>query len=290
MEQAAAFERQVNELVDRVGARWPDVEIIVSSPARHIARASTAAQVEIKLFSTVAVVGILILFVVAFRAVSPLLFTVSSIGFGCVVGIAAVAASFGQVHLIALVFGCSLIGVGVDYALHFVCMGTPQQVNRLRGASLLALASTSAAYALIVQAEIPVVAQIAVLSCAGLAGSWLFVAAAHPWWMGDATLVRGRLLQRWATGLQHLYQRSGRRRVLLLWGLIGAIACGTIVGCANFDNSVRGLYAPDAQLLEQDRRAAELLGRASATQYVLVSGESVDELLANLAGDHRRVA
>src|SRR3546814_1876597 len=64
-------------------------------------------------------VGVLLVFLVCFRSLRPLLLVFLSLGAASVVSLATVATIYGKVHLIAVVFESSLIGLAVDYSIHF---------------------------------------------------------------------------------------------------------------------------------------------------------------------------
>src|SRR3546814_3751194 len=53
------------------------------------------------------------------RSLRPLLLVFLSLGAASVVSLATVATIYGKVHLIAVVFESSLIGLAVDYSIHF---------------------------------------------------------------------------------------------------------------------------------------------------------------------------
>jgi predicted exporter len=61
----------------------------------------------------------LILIYFTFRSIKPFLFAATSIVIGFVVAFAATHAVFGEVHLLTIIFGTSLVGVSDDYSLHF---------------------------------------------------------------------------------------------------------------------------------------------------------------------------
>ena len=63
----------------------------------------------------------------------PLLFTLLTLGIATCAAIAACHFAFGKVHILTLTFGTSLIGVSVDYSLHYF-------VNRMRDGGRLAAA------------------------------------------------------------------------------------------------------------------------------------------------------
>ena len=59
-----------------------------------------------------------LLIVGVFRRLSPLLFNLLALVVGIAMAFAGTFLVFGEIHVAALLFGTSLIGVAVDYGLH----------------------------------------------------------------------------------------------------------------------------------------------------------------------------
>ena len=66
-------------------------------------------------------VAVLALVVGVFRSLRQLLLALFTIGTGVAAAAATTLAVFGEIHILTLVFGASLIGISIDYALHFLC-------------------------------------------------------------------------------------------------------------------------------------------------------------------------
>src|SRR5690606_11564072 len=167
------------------------VTLLTSGAVFHAAQASANAQREVTVISVGSTLGILLLFLVSFRRIRPLLFSFASVLYGSMVALAINHWMFGQLHLMTLVFGASLIGVAVDYALHYLCKQQhlsllPQDLQRdsvlqhLLPALTLGLLTSLLGYSCLLQAELPGLRQIAAFSLVGLAASWLFVMSVFP--------------------------------------------------------------------------------------------------------------
>ena len=269
--------RQLNSL--------PGIEALASGAVFHIAKSTHDAQREISLFSLVSVLGIVLLFTLAFRTGKALLFTAGSVAFGCFVAVGVGVLWFEQLHVIALVFGCSLIGVGVDYAFHYVCMGDPDNLKRLKSASFLALVSTSVAYFSLLQSDITVVAQVAVLSVFGLVGAWLSVVVVYPQLFTQALPIRSRSLIKSARGLNAWgFSLSHANRFYLVGVVVLSVVGGVLFlgQTLKFNDSVAGLYETDPALVQSDVRMAEVLQGFSPIRYFLVSAKSMDRVLEEM--------
>lgn len=263
----------------------PGVEALASGAVFHIAKSTQDAQREISLFSAVSVLGIVLLFALVFRTGKALFFTAGSVAFGCFVAVGIGVLWFQQLHVIALVFGCSLIGVGVDYAFHYMCLGDPGNLKRLKSASLLALVSTSVAYFSLLQSDITVVAQVAVLSVLGLVGAWLCVVALYPKLFVAALPIRSIALIKSARGLNTWGLSLSRVNKFKLAAVIVVSIVGGVLFLTQmlkFNDSVSGLYETDPQLVRSDVRLAKVLQGFSPIRYFLVSAQSLDRVLEEM--------
>ncbi|SVD57464.1 uncharacterized protein METZ01_LOCUS410318, partial [marine metagenome] len=140
LEQWHTFEA----ITESLSVQVPEVELLMAGPLVHIAAATTTAKTEISLITMISVSSIVFLFFVTFRSFVPLAFTLGSIVFGCLAAITSTWIIFGEIHIFTVVFGSSLIGVGVDYALHFLCMDINNR-SHLRWTSGIAMVTTSVA-------------------------------------------------------------------------------------------------------------------------------------------------
>ena len=102
-----------------------DASVEASGVVLHAAAAASKAQAEIATFGTIDLLAVVLLIVLVFRMLRPLLFTLVTLGIATTAAIAACQFVFGNVHILTLTFGTSLIGVSVDYSLHYF-------VNRMR--------------------------------------------------------------------------------------------------------------------------------------------------------------
>ncbi len=126
-----------------------------------------------------ATLGILLLLLLAFRRWRVLLAFVPVL-VGMLFGAVACVALFGHMHVMTLVLGSSLIGVAVDYPLHYLSKSWSLKPWRswpalrltLPGLSL-SLATSCIGYLALAWTPFPALTQIAVFSAAGLVGAYL---------------------------------------------------------------------------------------------------------------------
>jgi hypothetical protein len=83
----------------------------------------------------------------SFRSFKPIFYIASSIAVGCLGALSVSTLLFGQIHLLTLVFGASLVGIAQDYGIYFLCarlaapatLDSPRLLRQLLPALLLML-------------------------------------------------------------------------------------------------------------------------------------------------------
>ena len=95
------------------------VEIIASGAIQHASAAAERARHEVATFGTLESIAVVVLLLVVFGSMRPLLLGVLTLSFAITAAFTVVRIVFGEVHILALVFGSSLIGSVIDYSIHF---------------------------------------------------------------------------------------------------------------------------------------------------------------------------
>lgn len=237
---------------------------------------------ETSLIGIVSTIGTVIVLVAAFRALTPLLLGLLVIGVGVLTALAGSLWLFGELHVGALLFGVSLIGVAVDYCLQYcteLFTSEPSPWRRLRrvvaGISI-GTATTVIGYLTLLLAPFPGLHQLAVFSAIGLVGSWLTVVLWLPY------LDRGRPARHGQTMLAGAARFLGfwQPRAVQLVCLAMAIAAAGF-GAARFhvDDDIRRMQALSPSLLAQQARLQALIGSEGGGQFFLVTAADAEAAL-----------
>jgi predicted exporter len=265
---------------------------IVQTGVFFYARAGTEqARAEISTIGLGSLVGIIVIFLLVFRSVGLLLLAMVPTGAGVVAGLVLCQLIFGSVHVIALVFGASLIGVSIDYSLHFLCkrqaMGPGWQprvgLRRVIVGLSLGLLTTTAGYLGFAIAGFPGFKQVAVFSCAGLIMSYMVVAGFYPWILRSPgaqmppQYLRLKLTAYLAAARRYL---PWIKRPEIAAPLV-AIAIGGLWQLQMLDD-IRAMQLPNPELGAQEARFREVVGQVTAMQYLLVEGDTPEALLQKL--------
>jgi len=166
----------------RAAGAAPDAEILTAGVAPIAAVIAREARNEFAAIGLGSTIGVTLLVFLIFRRPGALLLSLLPLLIGTLCAMSATWLVFDRVHVLTLVFGASLIGVGVDYGVHFLAAGIGEQPfdpkrrrDQLNPGLWLAMVTTVLAYVALALAPFPGLRQMALFSGAGLAAAWLTV-------------------------------------------------------------------------------------------------------------------
>jgi hopanoid biosynthesis associated RND transporter like protein HpnN len=122
----------LRQVLDRVKARFPGIQAGVTGPGALEADEMSKAMADIELASLVSLVGQMLLMIFFFRSLKRTLVqgAVLIIGLCWTFGIAALAV--GHLNLLSIVFGPLLLGITVDFGIHWYARLEEEQGQQLR--------------------------------------------------------------------------------------------------------------------------------------------------------------
>ena len=265
-----------------------DVEILRTGTVFYADAARQTAERELDLIGAGSLIGMLLMLYLVFRSVRPLALGLLSVGFGIGAAVAVTIAIHGEMHLITLVFGASLIGEAIDYAIQYFAahLGAGRDwepmagLRRIAPGLILALATSLLGYGVLLLAPFPALAQIALFAFIGLSAAWLSVFLLLPALLVRpvrrdpemAVAVPQKLLHWWRTNMT-------RRHCFLLAALILAVAVPGWLRLSSNDD-VRLLVSRPAELVAQEEKIRKLTGIGNSSQFFLVEGDTPDAVLA----------
>ncbi|MBK9446122.1 MAG: MMPL family transporter [Betaproteobacteria bacterium] len=248
--------------------------------------ARTSAEHEVDLIGGGSLIGILVLMWLLFRSVRPLALSLVTVACGIVCATAAVLATHDRIHLITLVFGASLIGEAVDYAIQFFAARldagprwqADQGIARLLPGLSTALATSLIGYGALTLTPFPAISQIALFAFTGLATAWLSVILLLPLLARAPGPHEGKDLRLPQLLLRTWTERATPRGVIALVLVLLAVS---IPGWLHLttDDDVRQLVARPATLVDQEARIRLLVGATGSSRFFLIEGANDEEAL-----------
>ncbi|MFJ3446828.1 MMPL family transporter [Pseudomonas sichuanensis] len=281
---------QVAELLaaSRLDADQHGARLLAASGLLYAAAGQQQASREITWVGGGATLGILLLLLLAFRRWRVLLAFVPVL-VGMLFGAVVCVALFGQMHVMTLVLGSSLIGVAVDYPLHYLSKSWslkpwhswPALRLTLPGLSL-SLATSAIGYLALAFTPFPALTQIAAFSAAGLLGAYLSAVCLLPALLAGVELRPAQWPLRIAQTLTTLRERllakvpSGVLLILVL------LFCAAGLWRLDSRNDIRQWVGSPPQLLQEAQAVARITGYQPTSQFYLVRGNDPQQLLERL--------
>ena len=266
---------------------FPDLDVLRAGTVFYAAAARQGAEREFDLIGAGSLIGMLLLLYLVFRSLRPLALGLVSVGFGVATAATLTVAVYGQLHLITLVFGASLIGEAIDYAIQYFAahLGAGYEwepvggLRRIAPGLLMALTTSALGYAAMLLAPFPALAQIALFALAGLGAACATVFLLLPLFLRRPGRRDARSAVAWPRRFLAAWrEKVGRRACLLVAALLLAVSFpGWLRLSANDD--VRLLISRPPALLAQEERIREQTGFGNGSQFFLVEGPTVEALL-----------
>lgn len=261
------------------------VRVIAAGIPLHAEAAAARANLEMNVIGWGSLAAVLLLVWLAFRSLRPIVLVGLSLAVGTAAAISVTALVFDRVHLITLVFGASLVGVAEDFGIHYFVarqaspQASPPRVMRfLFPGMALALSTSVVAYLALGIAPFPGLRQMALFSAVGLVAAFVTVVFWFP--LLDRGTPRQTRLSQWlAASLARWPRVRADRRT---WIALLVLAAIIVPGVLRVDvvDDVRQLQSSPQALIDAQRAAGRLLGTPSPAQFVLVRGNTPDQVLA----------
>jgi predicted exporter len=270
--------QRLDRVLDSLQGAHKGLRVEKSGVPFHSYESSKNAQSEVAWISGVSVVAILLLLLWVFRSPLPIVCTLASIGVAVCAALSGTWAIFGSIHVFTFVFGTSVIGVSIDYAIHFFT----ERHNIFKGL-LLGFMTTELSYVALTFAQFPLLRQMAVFSIIGLASSFATIMLLFPNLQLPVrqdtlpTRLPGKFLAVYES-LDRIVSRRFAKVALLVVAIVALVP-----GILQLDihTDMRSLYAMSDSLKRSESLNARLNNLGVSANYLIVEGESVEELLQN---------
>jgi len=275
---------------DRQALDADGAELLVAGGPLYAAAGRAQAVAESGWIGTGATIGIVLLLLLALRRARALL-AFAPVAVGLLTGAVACVAVFGSIHLLTLVIGASLIGVAVDFPLHWLGKSYGMAdwqawpaLRRVLPGLTISLAASLVGYIALAFTPFPALTQTAVFSAAGLLGAYACTVCQLPAWMRNWRPRPWQPLLRFAQAALSARERLASRRLVLWLGAL-ALAAATVGGISRLgiQDDLRQWLSLPAPLVQQARQIGEITGFVPTSQFFLVRAPDTDELLRRQA-------
>ncbi len=307
---------EVKKLVDLQNELSKDgVKVYLTGAPVHSYFASSHSIFEINLIcilSTLFVIGLIFWY---FGSLLPLIPIAVSIGLGIYAGYCVTVLIFKDIHILTFVFSTTLIGVCVDYSLHyFVALKEGERgvdtIKDIFKSLTVSLITTVSAFLILLFADFVLLRQISVFTITGLVTVYGIVVLGYPMIKGflDAKMPRGIeaksvsvVIPGVSEGIQSINNQiklQGKRNNSTETDHASSPLCilvskysTTLLSClvtvllifglfrTHFDDNIKNMYAPPKNLLNAEKLLTEIVGTSADTSIFVVKGENLQDIL-----------
>ena len=263
--------------------------LLVAGGALFGAENKASGESESWIMSTVSLLLTAILLLLVFRSVR-IFAVIVPLTFGVVTGLVATVAVFGEIHILTLVVGSSLIGILIDFPLHWLASGVVQSPwqrwNALHIASkafLLSLMITLMGYVALLVTPLPILQQSAVFSIAALVSAFLATLLVLPFFFVTWNIKTSTTLVAVLRGLAMMVHTIKKSILSNRWYpvLIVLFIIGSFFRLSTQDDIRQWAYLSPVWL-EQAQQVAEITEVEPSGQYLLVIADNDEALLQSL--------
>ena len=241
-----------------------------------------SAKNEISTIGLGSSIGVVLLVLFGFRSLRPLFTEFIAVTVGTLFAFVITHLVFGEIHLMTLVFGASLIGVCVDFSFYFMAMQSSRPsengfaiLTPLLPSLFLGLMTTIVAYVFLLITPFIVFRQIAVFSMVGLFSAWI-----------TSILLLPRLPALNAKPALHALSFLGKLRAMTApftarrLVMIGTAVVISVVGLSQirFNDDIRNLQGTNPTLLADEKLIRQTFHQQHQSQYFILTADNQAQL------------
>lgn len=248
--------------------------LIATGAPLFAAAAQAEGRREVGLLSGLSLLLIALLLIAVFHHVRPLLLASLCLVSSVFAATALVTLVFGSVHLMTLVCGTTLLGISIDYALHYLSQlrfgrstDSLEAMAVIRPDLQLALTTSVLGFTFLFGAGFPALTQIALFSGGGLLVAYLTVELIFPGLSRQATVPES------PSRLSRIALPGVWRWLLPLLLLLAALPG---LRRLQISDDIRELQNFPPQLLHHDQQLRARIGRPAAPGFFLVTATVLD--------------
>lgn len=241
-----------------------------------------SAEKEISTIGLGSSIGVIFLVWFGFRSFRPMFTEFIAVTSGTLVAFVVTHWIFGEIHLMTLVFGASLVGVCVDFSFYFMALQSQHKgidgftiLKPILPSLFMGLMTTLVAYIFLSFAPFPGFRQIAVFSIVGLSAAWI-----------TSILLLPRLKALNAQPAIHTLRFIGQARNYVLnhkqvrFSLIFVILVGSLSSLMfiKSNDDIRNLQSMDQYLKSEDLYVREHFGQQQGNDYFVIHAETEQQV------------
>ena len=273
----AVLSKQLDDVINQLKNDY-SIQVDRSGIFFFATHAAKSSKQDISFISTFSSIGIVLLILLVFRSFRALMLPVISIAIG--VGFAFVCTHliYGGVHILTIVFGASLIGIVVDYSLHYFYHNASnhqeKQTGSLYKALTFSLMTSLIGYTALSFSSLDALQKVATFSCLGLFMAWLSVIC-----LGNLGLKKPLTNYRtfFTSVVEALIKVVDKlpTKIWVVFSLFIILFASIIfLQYSPFNDSPKVFFTAPEALLQSEQRVASVANDYEPGRYIIISGET----------------
>lgn len=268
-------------------SEYPAIGIESSGFARFAHNSQQQIEGDISRIAVISIVSLTAFCWLLFRSFRLLLLLQVPIALGMLTALAATLAVWGSVHGVTLAVGASLIGVAMDYVLHFyahlrLCPapgGPLATMRHITVALTLGALTTIVGFAVLGASPFPALKQIATFSAVGVAAALVATLTVVPH-LVRADEPPAPFLTRTADALARFVGVLHRRPAVAKWMLVAAAAVSAVgIYRVQWHDDLTALTVPDPAIAAEDARVRQRITSLDTRRVVVAMGADEERSL-----------
>lgn len=237
-------------------------EIYLTGAPVHSYYASSKSMIEINIICILSIIFIIGLCKYYFRNTKLLLPIGTSLGLGMLSGYIAASIVFPEIHVLTFVFSTTLLGICIDYSLHYFI---EKDLSKIFKSLTVSMLTTVSAFAVLLFSGVELLKQISVFTMTGLLNVYLIVVLFYPLLKFDYTPRQ----------INFLLNETVKKIIAVI---VVFVAAGGMISL-KFNDDIRNMYIPSKKLLAAEKLLAEITGGDKKTSFAVVEGKNMQDIL-----------
>lgn len=262
-----------------------NINIYMSGVPIHSYYSQKAAQQDIIIISIVSVLVIFIIFYFVFRSIKPYLISIITILISAGFAYMITSILFDSIHIFTFVFGTSLIGITIDYSIHYITdfyfeKNGSNTLSKVLGGILFALLTTVISYLLLAASSISILKTLSVFSIFGMISTILTVIIIYPliYSKNKVHYVNYKVLEKSNFILNKYSKILSYKKILPFIFSVIALLVIFVLGI-KIDFSAEKLYYMPEFLLKDEIAVNERLSSISISDIIFTKGSDIEDIL-----------
>lgn len=200
------------------------------------------------------------------------------IAFGFLCGMAGGFAIFGKIHLLSIVISTSLIGLILDFSMHFLSLNYKRHtpISRIKKVLIVGLLVSCSGYGVFLLSQMQLLIQIAIMAIFTLFGAFIATYFLLPQMI--ASSPKPSKIFRFCFLNYILFFKKSTKKWLFMPILLAIISIPFFIK-SDFSDNINDYYAPPKSLIDEAISINKILQNTSAVQFIVIESVNSNDLI-----------